>query len=53
MSKAVYDQTETELFRLTCAYTAIRDPRIRAEFLHTVEAWAREQWQVEDVFHAK
>lgn len=44
MSKTVYDHTEAELFRLTCAYTAIRDPKIRAELLYTVEAWAKDQW---------
>ncbi len=44
MSKITNDLTETELFRLTCAYTAIRDPAIRAVFLELVEAWAVDQW---------
>lgn len=44
MTQTVYDLTEEELFRLTCAYTAIRNPTIRAEFLRTVEAWAQDQW---------
>lgn len=44
MIKTVYDLQPTELFRLTAAYVAIRDPDIRAEFLQTVEAWARDQW---------
>ena len=42
--ETVYGVTEAEIFRLTCAYTAIRKPEIRAEFLRTVEAWAKEQW---------
>jgi len=45
MTQTVYSLTEHELFRLTCAYTAIRDPVIRAEFLRTVEAWAEDQWR--------
>ncbi len=45
MRDTVYQLSETELFRLTAAYTAIRDPKIRAEFLRTVEAWAIDQWQ--------
>ena len=44
MKQAVYHHTEAELFRLTCAYIAIRDPNIRAEFLRTIEAWAQDQW---------
>ena len=46
--KAVYEITQSEIFRLTCAYAAIRDPKIRAEFLHTVEAWAEDQWHEVD-----
>ena len=42
--KTAYDMTPEELFRLVTAYTAIRDPAIRAEFLRTVEAWATDQW---------
>ena len=49
MTKAVYGVTEAELFRLTSAFTAIRDPAIRAEFLRTVEAWAQEQWGSADI----
>ncbi|SPF81350.1 hypothetical protein [Pseudoprimorskyibacter insulae] len=44
MSKTIYGITEAELFRLKCAYSAVRDPIIRAEFLRTVEAWAHDQW---------
>jgi hypothetical protein len=40
-----YDITPDELFRLVTAYTAIRKPTIRAEFLETVEAWAEDQWR--------
>jgi hypothetical protein len=36
--------TPDELFRLVIAYSAIRKPTIRAEFLETVEAWAEDQW---------
>ena len=36
--------TPDELFRLVTAYSAIRKPTIRAEFLETVEAWAQDQW---------
>ncbi|MEM0987347.1 MAG: hypothetical protein AAGK00_00600 [Pseudomonadota bacterium] len=42
-SETVYGVTETKLFRLTYAYTAIQNPKIRAEFLCTVEARANEQ----------
>lgn len=44
MTTTIYGLTEAELFRLTTAYTAIKDPTIRAEFLRTVEAWAQDQW---------
>ncbi len=44
MTKITNDLTETELFRLTCAYIAIRNPAIRAEFLELLEAWAADQW---------
>lgn len=44
MTQNIYGMTETELLRLTTAYTAIKDTSIRAEFLETVEAWARDQW---------
>lgn len=44
MTKAIYDLSEEEIFRLTSAYSAIRDPAIRREFLRTVEAWAADQW---------
>ncbi|MGH1399496.1 MAG: hypothetical protein ACRBCT_09815 [Alphaproteobacteria bacterium] len=49
MTRATNDITETELFRLTCAYIAIRDPAIRAEFLRSIEAWAVDQWDCGDV----
>ncbi len=40
----VYGVNQQELLRLICAYTAIRDPAIRQEFLTTIEAWAKDQW---------
>lgn len=43
-TKAIYGLTQSELFRLLTAYSAIRDPNIRTEFLTTVEAWAKDQW---------
>lgn len=43
-----YDLTPDELFRLVTAYTAIRDPKIRAEFLRTVEAWVDDQWHAQN-----
>lgn len=36
--------TGEELLRLNAAYVAIREPAIRAEFLRTLEDWARDQW---------
>lgn len=45
---ANYDLTPIELFRLNTAYTAIRKPEIRAEFLDLIEAWAEDQWIVSD-----
>ena len=42
-----YDLTPDELFRLVTAYTAIRDPKIRAEFLRTVEAWVDDRWHAQ------
>ncbi|WP_165390266.1 hypothetical protein [Thalassococcus sp. S3] len=44
MTHSVYDLSQAELFRLTSAYAAIRCPKIRKEFLRTVEAWAQDQW---------
>ncbi|MEM7288863.1 MAG: hypothetical protein AAF412_00615 [Pseudomonadota bacterium] len=41
---ATYGLTQHEIFRLTCAYTAIRKPQIRAEFLELIESWAKDQW---------
>lgn len=46
MTKTIYGLTEADLFRLTTAFTAIRDPAIRAEFLRTIEAWAEDQWTI-------
>lgn len=43
MSETVIHITETELYRLEVAYTSIRDPAIRAEFLRTLEAWVFDQ----------
>lgn len=39
-----YSLTPDELFRLVTAYTAIRDPAIRTEFLTSIEAWVEDQW---------
>jgi len=39
-----YNLTPEELFRLVTAYAAIRDPKIRAEFLSSIEAWREDQW---------
>ena len=44
MKPSVYGIKETDIFRLITAFTAIRSPEIRAEFLRTVEAWAQDQW---------
>lgn len=44
MTHNIYGITETDLFRLVTAFTAIKNPSIRAEFLRTIEAWAVEQW---------
>ncbi len=41
--------TPNELFRLFAAYSAIRKPAIRAEFLRTIEAWAQDQWHVNKI----
>jgi hypothetical protein len=35
--------TEDEFYRLEVAYTSIRDPAIRAEFLRTIEVWVLDQ----------
>lgn len=40
----VYGMSDAELFRLVTAYIAVRDPKVRKEFLRAVEAWARDQW---------
>jgi len=42
----VFKTKPDEIFRLLCAYVAIRDPRIRREFLTTVEAWAGDQFDI-------
>ena len=44
MTQSPYHVTPEELFRLATACAAIRDPRIRAEFLGGIEAWPRDQW---------
>ncbi len=41
-AQTVYGVTTEEMFRLYAAYAAIRDSKIRAEFLATVEAWAQD-----------
>lgn len=48
MTNTIYDLTPEELFRLNTAFAAIRNPKIRAEFLRTVEAWAEDQWGARD-----
>lgn len=42
----VYGVTQAELFRLTCAFCAIRDPTTRFNILATVEEWVEDQWGV-------
>ena len=49
MAETVHGVTQEELFRLVCAYMAIRDTRCRQEFLSLVESWARDQWQAGDL----
>lgn len=44
LMQSPYDVTPDELFRLLTAYAAIRDPKIRAEFLSSIEAWTQDQW---------
>lgn len=44
MTQAINGITDAELFRLVCAYMAIRTPSIRLKFLELVESWAQEQW---------
>jgi hypothetical protein len=44
MTQTINGITEGELFRLLCAYIAIRQPGPRREFLELVESWARDQW---------
>lgn len=48
MTETVHGITEGELFRLLCAYIAIRDPGPRSEFLSAVEHWAQDQWHAAD-----
>ena len=43
MPDAIIHITETELYRLEVAYTSIKDPAIRAEFLSSMEAWVQDQ----------
>lgn len=43
MPETIIHITETELYRLEVAYTSIKDPKIRAEFLRTLEAWVQDQ----------
>lgn len=50
MIKSAYEITPEEVFRLVCAYTAIKEPRIRQEFLSGIEAWSKDQFHAaEDV----
>jgi len=48
MKHSIYGVTEEEVFRLVCAYVAIRKPAIRKEFIRTLESWATEQWHIID-----
>lgn len=52
MTQTVYGIAEGELLRLLCAYTAIRDPRPRHEFLSLIECWAQDQWHASDRIEA-
>ena len=44
MKPSIYGMTETDVFRLVVAFTAVRDPATRSEFLRTIEAWPSDQW---------
>jgi len=44
MKRSIYGISEEDIFRLVTAFSAIRSPKIRAEFLRTLEAWAQDQW---------
>lgn len=48
MPKTIYGITIEEVFRLICAYMAIRGPQQRRQFLKCIESWASEQWRVTD-----
>jgi len=48
MSQTIHNITQDELFRLLCAYIAIRRPGPRREFLELIESWAQEQWLAAD-----
>lgn len=50
MKTSIYGMTEADLFRVVTAFTAIRSPDIRAEFVRTIEAWAQDQWHVHDAY---
>ncbi len=47
MPETIIPITEGELYRLEVAYTSIKDPAIRAEFLSTLEAWTQDQWSID------
>lgn len=53
MNRPIYGLSTEELFRLQAAYGAIRDPKIRSEFLTLVEAWAQDQWTAPDANAAR
>ena len=44
MKPNIYGITEADFFRLAPAYTAIKSPSIRVEFLRAVKVVAVEQW---------
>lgn len=53
MNRTTYGLSPDELFRVQTAYGAIRDPKIRTEFLTLIEAWAQDQWTVQDTKNAR
>jgi hypothetical protein len=48
MTQTIHGITESELFRLLCAYVSLRNPGPRHEILSLVESWACQQWAATD-----
>ncbi|MEM1102772.1 MAG: hypothetical protein AAGH48_01550 [Pseudomonadota bacterium] len=44
MTDTIIPITNIELYRLEVAYTSIEDPKIRAEFLRTLESRVADQY---------